>query len=165
MNIRTGRLESWKEVGYLLKEKEKQHCQLHASHHLSCIPWNSPEALLSLFPTTSITWNQRSHLSIPSDGAHTFVPSLKSLEQIWVGICCVKIKAGQWSLSDHTSHPFYLKQKASSVQSVMNYFFGFGLTTCVRSVENPSSIKSWVKVLCALILYVLCISSVTSMML
>lgn len=47
----------------------------------------------------------------------------------------------------------------------MNYFFGFGLTTCVRSVENPSSINSWVKVLCALILYVLCISSVTSMML
>lgn len=47
----------------------------------------------------------------------------------------------------------------------MNYFFGFGLMTCARSVENPSSINSWVKVLCALILYVLCISSIISMML
>lgn len=51
------------------------------------------------------------------------------------------------------------------MQSVMNYFLGFGLTTCVRSVENPSSISSWVKVLCALIPYVLCISSIKSMML
>lgn len=39
---------------------------------------------------------------------------------------------GQQSLSNSASHPFYLKQKASSVQSVMNYFFGFGLMTCVR---------------------------------
>lgn len=128
-------------------------------------PWNSLAALLSLFPTTSISCSQRSHLSPPSGGAHTSVPSLKSLEQISVGIHCVKIKAGQWSLSDSSSHPFYLKQNASSVQSVMNYFFGFGLTTYVRSVENPSSINSWVKELCVLIPYVLCMSSIASMML
>lgn len=47
------------------------------------------------------------------------------------------------------------------MQSVMNYSFVSGLTTHVTSVENPTSINSWVKVLCVLILYVLCISSIT----
>lgn len=43
----------------------------------------------------------------------------------------------------------------------MNYFFVSGLTTRVTSVENPSSINSWVKVPHVIILYVLCISSIT----
>lgn len=43
----------------------------------------------------------------------------------------------------------------------MNYFFVSGLTTRVTSVENPTSINSWVKVLSILILYALCISSIT----
>lgn len=43
----------------------------------------------------------------------------------------------------------------------MNYFLVSGLTTRVTSLENPSSINSWVKVLRVLILCVLCISSIT----
>lgn len=97
MNIRTqdrqaGVMEGG---GILVEGKEKatllpmHFITLAASH------WNSPEVLLSLFPTTSITCGQRSHLSIPPDGAHTSVPSLQRLEQIWFGICCAKIKAGQ----------------------------------------------------------------------
>jgi len=43
----------------------------------------------------------------------------------------------------------------------MNYFFVPGLTTCATSVENPSSINSWVKVPYFLNLYVLCVSSIT----
>lgn len=81
------------------------------------------------------------------------------------GLESTVLKSRQDSRVYLTSHPFYLKQKASSVQSVINYFFGFGLMTCARSVENPSFINSWVKMLCALILYVLCSSSVISVML
>lgn len=115
-------------------------------------PCSHPPPAVGVSTAHPSTWGQCSSI---------LCSLLENLEQIWIGNGCAKIKAGHKHLSDSTSTSVYLKPKASGTQSVMNYFFVSGLTTHVTSAVNPSSINSWVKMPCVLILYVLCISSIT----
>lgn len=152
----TGQAESWEELAYLWKGKEKPHCRLCASHHLSCIL-----PVLSLFPVPSAACSQSSHPSpLPNGAAQLCSASEEPRAALgWKPLCQNQGRTVVfiwWCFSS-----LLLKIKGHWCAVSDELFLVSGLTTHVTSVEKRGSCNSWVKVPRVLILEALCVSPIT----